>query len=89
MIVFLGSGDPNLNLHFHYYWEGGQPKRYICFSLDIPTVNFEGQQDLVMLKLCTGQSKPAVVEMTRGQEDIQWISAFVLFHCSMITSGSK
>ena len=21
-------GNPNLNLHFHYYWEGGQPKLY-------------------------------------------------------------
>ena len=26
IITFLGAGNPNLNLHFHYYWEGGQPK---------------------------------------------------------------
>ncbi len=24
IITFL-VGDPTLNLHFHYYWEGGQP----------------------------------------------------------------
>ena len=29
IITFL-VGNPNLNLHFHYYWEGGQPKG--CFS---------------------------------------------------------
>ena len=23
-------GNPNLNLHFHYYCEGGQPKVYLC-----------------------------------------------------------
>ena len=23
---FLGSGIPIINLHFHYYWEGGQLK---------------------------------------------------------------
>ncbi len=22
-------GNPELNLHFHYYWEGGQPKIYV------------------------------------------------------------
>ena len=26
IIQFLKVGNPNLNLHFHYYWEGGQPK---------------------------------------------------------------
>ena len=27
IITFL-VGNPNLNLHFHYYWEGGQPNKY-------------------------------------------------------------
>ncbi len=25
-------GNPELNLHFHYYWEGGQPKSYTRFG---------------------------------------------------------
>ena len=28
IITFL-VGNPNLNFHFHYYWEGGQPNIYI------------------------------------------------------------
>ena len=28
IITFL-VGNPNLNLHFHYYWEGGQPNGYL------------------------------------------------------------
>ena len=28
IITFL-VGDPELNLHFHYYWEGGQPNLFV------------------------------------------------------------
>ena len=35
IITFL-VGDPELNLHFHYYWEGGQPKVFLLISFQQP-----------------------------------------------------
>ena len=47
IITFL-VGNPNQNLHFHYYWEGGQPNTYIqtyciCFfDVDINIDRLDG-----------------------------------------------
>ena len=40
IITFL-VGNPNLNLHFHYYWEGGQPKllTWIDYGAEGPSIS--------------------------------------------------
>ncbi len=45
IVTFL-VGNPNLNLHFHYYWEGGQPHLYIEYISSSHYLEYQPNQQV-------------------------------------------
>ena len=71
-IVSCWVGNPELNLHFHYYSEGGQPNLHLCLrnilKLKITQLNsgksFESNQSTCMMFGCLNMSLKLTANIT-------------------------